>query len=73
MYATRILLTAAGALLLRVGSAQTTPPAATPAPPAPDMARTMTPAPAGTMHDMADSTQVKVKVKDKRGRGKARM
>lgn len=73
MQLNHILLTAAGTLLLRVGCAQTVPPATAPATtPATDTARTMTPAGTTPMHDMADSTYGKMKMKEKRGKVKVK-
>ena len=68
MQLTPLLLTAAGALLIRVGCAQTVPPASAPA--TADTARTMAPAGTMPMHDMADSTHGKMKMKEKRGKRK---
>ena len=63
-----ILLTAAGALIIRVGCAQTVPPATAPA--TADTTRTMAPAATMPTHDMADSTHGKMKMKEKRGKMK---
>lgn len=70
MQLTPLLLTAAGALLIRVGCAQTVPPATAPA--TTDTARTMAPAATTPMHDMADSTHGKMKMKEKRGKMKVK-
>ena len=61
-----LLLTATGALLIRVGGTQTVPAATT------DTARPMAPAAPAPMPGMADSTHGKLKMKEKRGEMKVK-